>query len=218
MCKNTKEKQDFSMDNSSFNDHFGHVCNECYFGKYEERIDFDSGSMSAGYTKLPIKHLWNNKEKLMQIYKQNDGGSAVEEKFTYEDASKLKEGLEKSFQENITRINQELAGQESSTGSLRYNKGKAGVHQVPPDVVLDIAKVLDYGASKYSEFNWAKGNNLSVPYACAMRHLLAFWNGEDNDKESGLSHLAHVMTNIMMMSFYKKNFTQFDDRFFKKDE
>ena len=175
VCKNTKEKQDFSMDNSSFNDHFGHVCDECYFG--------------------------NSKEE-----------------FTDKDASKLKEGLEKSFQENVTRINQELAGQESSTGSLRYNKGKAGVHQVPPDVIIDIAKVLDYGASKYSEFNWAKGNNLSVPYACAMRHLLAFWSGEDNDKESGLSHLAHVMTNIMMMSFYKKNFTQFDDRFFKKDE
>lgn len=108
--------------------------------------------------------------------------------------------------------------QISSTGSLRYNKGKAGIHQIPPEVLLDIAKVLDYGATKYSQFNWAKGNNLSVPYSCAMRHLLAFWGGEDTDKESGEPHLAHVLTNIVMMMYYQRNFDNFDDRFFKKED
>jgi len=75
----------------------------------------------------------------------------------------------------------------SSTGSLRYNSGKPEIHQVPSCAIKGIAEVLMYGAGKYSKWNWAKGNNYSVPYDSAMRHLMSFWDGEDVDEESKIT-------------------------------
>jgi hypothetical protein len=49
------------------------------------------------------------------------------------------------------------------------------------------------GAKKYGPYNWrSKKVSSSVYYAAAMRHLMAWWEGEDTDPESGGSHLGHV--------------------------
>ena len=45
-----------------------------------------------------------------------------------------------------------------------------------------------------------------------MRHLIAWSNGEDNDKESGLSHLGHAACNIMFLLHMKKYRPDMDDR------
>lgn len=101
---------------------------------------------------------------------------------------------------------------KSETGSLRYNKGKLPMHLVPPSAIKALASVLDYGAKKYEERNWERGNDYSVPYASLMRHLLAWWCGEDKDPESGLSHLHHVLMNAAMLVEYEENFPELDDR------
>ncbi len=39
-----------------------------------------------------------------------------------------------------------------------------------------------------------------------MRHLTAWWEGEDNDPESGLPHIYHAAANIaMLVEFIDKN-------------
>jgi len=50
------------------------------------------------------------------------------------------------------------------------------------------------GAAKYGRFNWRQHMvSSTVYYDAAQRHLFAWFDGEDIDPESGLSHLAHVM-------------------------
>ena len=100
---------------------------------------------------------------------------------------------------------------KSDTGALRYNKDKLPIHLVPPDAIEAMAEVLDYGASKYTERNWELEAPVSVPYASLMRHLLAYWNGEDFDPESNLSHLSHVIMNAAMLVRYAKK-EENDDR------
>jgi hypothetical protein len=61
--------------------------------------------------------------------------------------------------------------------------------------------VLTYGAAKYGAENWRKvqdGRNRY--YAAALRHLLAWREGELTDQESGLDHISHAMTNLVFLS------------------
>jgi hypothetical protein len=92
----------------------------------------------------------------------------------------------------------------SPTGGRRLNAGKLPMHLVPTSLVRNVAAVLGKGAEKYAPRNWEKGMELSIPYACAMRHLLAWMDGEDNDPESGLPHLAHVATNAAFILEYQQ--------------
>lgn len=64
---------------------------------------------------------------------------------------------------------------------------------VPFVAMIEESKALTCGAAKYGEWNW-RGQSVSarVYVSAAMRHLLAWHEGEDADKESGASPLGHV--------------------------
>lgn len=88
---------------------------------------------------------------------------------------------------------------------------------LPTIPLVEISRVLEYGAEKYGPNNWRKGLAWSRLIAAALRHLTAFNDGEDLDEESGLSHLAHAACCIMFLQEYKKTHPDLDDRY-KKNE
>ena len=73
--------------------------------------------------------------------------------------------------------------------------------------------------------NWKLGGSnmtLLKLLSSLMRHLVAFMSGQDNDDESKLPHIGHMMCNLMFIGYHwnnhKKNKkakkgTNFDDRF-----
>lgn len=75
----------------------------------------------------------------------------------------------------------------------RYGVQKAPMHLIPPPALLAEADVFGLGAKKYGPYNWREhAVSASVYQAAALRHLMAWWEGEDSDPESGQSHLAHA--------------------------
>lgn len=96
--------------------------------------------------------------------------------------------------------------------ALRYNDGKTKLSLIPPFVIEQLGKVLTFGACKYERNNYRKGMEWSKMMDSTMRHLNAFWAGEDLDPESGLPHLSHAMANISFMLEYTRIFPQGDDR------
>lgn len=58
-----------------------------------------------------------------------------------------------------------------------------------------IARVAQIGADSYGERNWEKGLDYSTTYSSLMRHLLAWWGGEDIDPDSGEPHTYHIAWN-----------------------
>jgi hypothetical protein len=95
----------------------------------------------------------------------------------------------------------------------RYNDNKPDWSLMPTHLLEEVVRVWMYGANKYAAWNWTKGMKWSIPYACIIRHLYRwFWYGERNDQESGLSHLAHIVCNILMLMHYEKAFPEGDDR------
>lgn len=98
-------------------------------------------------------------------------------------------------------------------GGLRYNNGKAELHQVPSSLTFAVAKTLMYGAQKYEKGNWRKGMSWMTVYDCLQRHMLKWLDGEECDEESGLPHLYHAACNIAFLIEYRNTCPELDDRF-----
>jgi hypothetical protein len=73
-------------------------------------------------------------------------------------------------------------------------EAKPKMSHTPTESIRLLGQVHSMGAAKYGAFNWRKKTvSSTVYYDAAMRHLMAYFDGEDVDGESGLPHLAHVM-------------------------
>lgn len=68
------------------------------------------------------------------------------------------------------------------------------------------------GAEKYGERNWERGIAWSRVFAAALRHLWAWWRGENADPETGLPHLAHAACNLLFLLAYHRRQIGPDDR------
>ena len=101
---------------------------------------------------------------------------------------------------------------DAKGSGARYNDGKIDLSLIPMHTLEDEARVWMYGEKKYKRFNWMKGMQWMIPFACLMRHLAAWQRGEENDQESGLPHLAHAMCNLRMLTLYSKTYPEGDDR------
>lgn len=82
---------------------------------------------------------------------------------------------------------------------VKFDAGKPAFELISPHAMFGLAKVLAFGAHKYGARNWENGLKNSRIFAAAMRHLWAWWLGEDLDEETGLSHLHHAAACIMML-------------------
>lgn len=96
---------------------------------------------------------------------------------------------------------------------MKYDSGKLRYDLVPPEALEEITRVLGFGATKYADRNWENGINYGRVFGACMRHLWAWWRGEDNDSETGISHLAHAGCCIFfLLTYTKRDMGRFDDR------
>jgi len=74
---------------------------------------------------------------------------------------------------------------------------------LPIKQLNEVVEVLEFGAKKYSVNNWQKVN--PQRYKDAMfRHLIDYLSGDKNDKESGKSHLAHLICCALFLMWFDK--------------
>lgn len=97
---------------------------------------------------------------------------------------------------------------------IKYDQEKPRWELLPFEAVEEIVKVLTYGAKKYEDDNWKKGGGFEYRrvFSSLMRHLTAWYSGEDSDPETGFSHLAHAGCNILFLLYYTKTNTGIDNR------
>ena len=96
-------------------------------------------------------------------------------------------------------------GRKDDQDKLRYDL-------IPPELLEEVARVLTYGAVKYSERNWERGMSWGRPFGALMRHMWAWWKGENCDPETGYSHLAHALCCITFLMTYERRGIGKDDR------
>jgi hypothetical protein len=96
---------------------------------------------------------------------------------------------------------------------VKHDQDKIDLSLLPLEAVAEIAKVLDFGAKKYSRHNWRTGFPWTRVLAASLRHLWAWAGGQDKDPETGLSHLAHAGCNILFLITFELSQTGTDDRY-----
>ena len=82
----------------------------------------------------------------------------------------------------------------------KADSGKPKLTLVPRQIILDIAKVREYGTEKYGDpDNWKQVDAQRYRDA-AFRHFLSYLdNANGTDDESGLPHLSHLACNIAFL-------------------
>jgi hypothetical protein len=64
--------------------------------------------------------------------------------------------------------------------------------------LVEVGKVGTFGAAKYTPSGWLDVPNGVERYTDAeLRHMFAFFCGEEHDPDSGLHHLAHAAWNAL---------------------
>lgn len=111
----------------------------------------------------------------------------------------------KSVPVKINTINKE---KEDTHFDKKFDKGKPRFDLLDPYFEEEIARVLEFGALKYSANSWQDVPDAMNRYIAAMRrHLCAIQKGELTDQDSGLPHSAHMSCNAMFISYFTRKLT-----------
>ena len=98
--------------------------------------------------------------------------------------------------------------------ALRYNVDKSQLHFILafPQALRAVADITTYGSHKNEMYNFLKGASSSESVSSLLRHLDAWWRGEELDPESKLHHLAHLAWNALRLCDEHLRGTSIDDR------
>jgi hypothetical protein len=98
---------------------------------------------------------------------------------------------------------------QTQDSGVKYDSGKTQWSYLPLEPIKAVVDVMTYGDKKYPAedgSNWKRVKDSRKRYYNAtMRHLTSWFDGEKNDPESGLHHLAHACSNILFLLWFEFN-------------
>lgn len=134
---------------------------------------------------------------------------------SFEEGSELP-FVDRRTRQTIKEIHDEIKPAEirttSATGGQKGKKAEE-LGAIDPTSLRVVARVAAFGSAKYERSNFLKGYNWSLSFDALQRHLLAFWEGEDLDPESGLPHTAHAAWHCLALISFMQRGLGTDDRF-----
>lgn len=90
---------------------------------------------------------------------------------------------------------------------------KVSLSVVPANVLMEVAVAMTEGSLKYGRHNYRTDGALaSVYYDATMRHLMAWWEGENIDLDSGLSHITKAISSLVVLRDAMSRGVLTDDR------
>lgn len=89
---------------------------------------------------------------------------------------------------------------------IKHDQQKPDLSLLPREFLDEVAFAMQYGETKYGRYNYTGGMAWHRIIAASLRHITAFAGGEDNDPESGVSHLGHAGACVLMLCvYYRRN-------------
>lgn len=82
----------------------------------------------------------------------------------------------------------------------RLGTKKVPLHCIPCGPLMELGLAMMEGGRKYGTHNYrVVGVRMSVYYDALMRHLMAWWEGEDIDPDSGVHHLVKAIACLFVV-------------------
>jgi hypothetical protein len=82
---------------------------------------------------------------------------------------------------------------------VKDGRVKPRLSLLPQLALVEVAKVFTYGANKYDEYNFSQGAKNTTYIDASLRHINKYLCNSNVDDESNLFHLAHAVSNLMMV-------------------
>lgn len=98
---------------------------------------------------------------------------------------------------------------------IKHDQGKAPLGLIPGPALIEEAKAFADGRKKYGQWNYKKGMDWTRLLDAALRHIVAFKEGEQCAEDSGVHHLGHARACLGMLMDYEANGLGNDDRYKK---
>lgn len=96
---------------------------------------------------------------------------------------------------------------EPENKGVKSDQGKTQWSYLPIPAIKAVVDVMAYGDTKYPApdgSNWKRVPDAKKRYYnAAMRHLTSWWDGEQNDPETGYNHLAHACSNLLFLLWFE---------------
>lgn len=114
-------------------------------------------------------------------------------------------------------MNEQTTFVTSRTGGTKGSK-LARFDLLPAGALTLLAEHYGKGEQKYPTGddgipNWRRGYAWSLSFAACLRHLWAFWRGEDVDEETGTPHVIAAAWHCLALATFMDEQRGFDDRF-----
>lgn len=115
-------------------------------------------------------------------------------------------GCDDSFGDGHVNLNIVSEWSDSPHPAAASGAQREKLGTIPYDLVpfLEIAeaysRVAEFGARKYSPWNWAAGLPRVQIIGSLLRHTWAYLRGEERDSETGLLHTDHILWNAVTLS------------------
>lgn len=100
----------------------------------------------------------------------------------------------------------------------KFDSGKPDLSLIPLSALIEEAKGFMLGERKYGRYNYSEGMEASRLVGAALRHILAWQQGENQDPESGASHLGHARCCLAMLLECERLGTLKDNRNLVKEK
>lgn len=85
------------------------------------------------------------------------------------------------------------------SGGKKFDGDKPDLSLVPRSAIEGMARAFMVGEKKYGRYNFTRGMQSHRFVAAAMRHIVAWQDGESKDPETGNHHLWHALASIAML-------------------
>ena len=151
--------------------------------------------MAIPFSKSALK---NEKDKMAKELYEQKKTAINNSTHTYDKDTSSLSGTVTEFKFRKTPVDEDkyVTDLSKNIQCAKADKGKLPISLVPMTIIKDIAAIRKYGEEKYhAPNNWVLVDKQR--YVDAMwRHLIAYQEGEEYDKESGLPHLWHAACNM----------------------
>ena len=150
--------------------------------------------MSIPFSKSALR---NEKDKMAKELYEQKKAAINNNTHTYDEDTSSLSGTATEFKFRKNPVDEDKSTDLSKNiQCAKADKGKLPISLVPMTIIKDIAAIRKYGEEKYhAPNNWVLVDKQR--YVDAMwRHLIAYQEGEEYDKESGLPHLWHAACNM----------------------
>ena len=85
------------------------------------------------------------------------------------------------------------------SGGKKYDGDKPDLSLIPRAAIEGMARAFMVGEKKYGRYNFTAGMASHRFVAAAMRHIVAWQDGESLDPETGNHHLWHALASLAML-------------------